>query len=111
MLGRSKISGKYVELRCPDDFDEFLRSKVFHIPATVTRMRKLYDVDALIETSVNPNLRGLGHSQWALEGIKNPVHCIRMVWDGPQALAPREKVRNFVSQFLMYKFYYCNKSY
>ena len=104
MLGRSKISGKYVELRCPDDFDEFLRSKVFHIPATVTRMRKLYDVDALIETSVNPNLRGLGHSQWALEGIKNPVHCIRMVWDGPPSTGSARKG----SQFLMYQFYYCN---
>ncbi len=81
MLGRSKKSGPYVELKTPGEFDTFLQTEVFQAPAVVTRVRKLYDFDSLIDGSVNPHLRGLGHSQWALEGIKNPVHCIRMIWD------------------------------
>ncbi len=70
-----------VQLRTPQEFDSFLQN-IFNCPAEIIRLQSLYDADERIGKAANPNLRGLGHSQWALEGIKNPAHCIRMVWNG-----------------------------
>ncbi len=69
-----------VELRTPSQFDTFLREKVFNCPTTVTRLTSTYDLDSRIGKAANPHLKGLGHSQWALEGVKNPAHCIQFGW-------------------------------
>ena len=42
-------------------------------------MTSIFEFDKFVESSVNPNLRGLGYTGWGETG--NPTHCIRFTWN------------------------------
>ena len=55
---------KVVQLRTPNEFDDFLRTKVFEGGINVTRVHVLPDLRPKLEDIINPHTRGLGHQGW-----------------------------------------------